>query len=148
MTSVLEQLNHWHWFIIGIALIVLEVFLPSTFFLWLGVSAGIVGIIVWIVPALAWENQFIIFSLLSVINIVAWRLYLKKNPIKTDHPVLNRRGEQYIGRFFTLDEAIVNRVGKIKVDDTTWKVTGEDLPIGAKVKITGVDGTVLTVAEE
>ncbi len=148
MISVFENMTHWHWLVLGVVLIVVEVFTPSAFFLWLGLSAGGVGILLWLMPALQWEYQFVIFSVLSVVSVVGWRIYLKKHPIKTDSPVLNRRGEQYIGRIFALEEPIINGVGKIKVDDTTWKVAGEDLPATAKVRVVGIDGTVFRVSEE
>ena len=64
----------------------------------------------------------------------------------TDQPALNRRGEQYIGRTLTLDEPIVNGQGKIRVDDTTWKVEGDDMPAGTRVTVIGVDSVVLKVA--
>jgi len=146
--SAFENLSQWHWLVLAVVLVAIEVFLPSTFFLWMGISAGIVGILLWPMPAMQWEYQFIIFSVLSVVSIVSWRVYLKKNPIESDHPVLNRRGEQYIGRSFTLKEPIINGTGKIKVDDTTWKVEGEDLPASAKVKVIGIEGTVFKVIEE
>jgi membrane protein implicated in regulation of membrane protease activity len=59
--------------------------------------------------------------------------------------MLNRRGEQYVGRLFTLQEAVVNGVGKLQVDDTTWRISGVDLPAGRKVRVAGVDGTTLRV---
>lgn len=65
--------------------------------------------------------------------------------IQTDAPTLNRRGQQYVGRVFTLSEAIVNGVGKIKVDDTLWKVKGKDTEVGKRVRVTEVDGVVLLV---
>ena len=68
------------------------------------------------------------------------------SPIETDRPLLNQRGAQYVGRQFHLDEPIVNGHGKIKVDDSIWKVHGPDCPEGARVTVTGVDGTVLVVA--
>ncbi|MCG8379509.1 MAG: NfeD family protein, partial [Proteobacteria bacterium] len=60
----------------------------------------------------------------------------------------NRRGEQYVGRIFTLEEPIVNGVGKVKVDDSTWKVMGVDMPAGTKVRVLSVDGTILNVEGE
>jgi len=80
--------------------------------------------------------------------VLVGRAWLRRRPIETDHPTLNRRGEQYVGRRFTLDEPIVNGVGKLRVDDTTWKIMGDDLPAGSQVTVTGVDGTVLVVSAE
>jgi len=141
----LEELVYWHWWILGVGLIILEVFAPGAIFLWMGIAAGLVGVMLMFFPDISWQIQFIIFSILSVASIVVWHYYLKKNPTQTDQPTLNKRGHQYIGRTFTLEEAIVNNVGKIKVDDSTWKVEGEDCEIGTQIKVVDVDGVVLLV---
>jgi membrane protein implicated in regulation of membrane protease activity len=59
--------------------------------------------------------------------------------------LLNKRGQQYIGRTFNLYEAIENGQGKIKVDDSIWKVHGEDCPLGSKVRIISARGTVFDI---
>ena len=142
---LLEQLDFWHWWVIGIILIILELFAPGAFFLWMGIAAGLVGLILVIAPEMPWQYQFIVFAVVSVVSIVVWRNYLKKHPTETDRPTLNMRGEQYVGRIFTLTEPVVNGVGKIKVDDTMWKIEGADCDVGAKVKVTKTDGAVLKV---
>jgi len=142
---MLEHLDYWHWWVLGIILIILELFLPGAFFLWLGIAAGLVGLILVIVPTLAWQYQIIWFAILSVVSIVVWRIYLNKHPTPSDKPTLNKRGSQYVGRVFTLSEPIVNGVGKIKVDDTMWKIEGEDCVVGTRVQVTQVDGAVLRV---
>jgi membrane protein implicated in regulation of membrane protease activity len=142
---MLEQLDFWHWWIIGIILIMLELFAPGAFFLWMGIAAGLVGVILLAAPEMGWQYQFIVFSFVSVVSIVLWRIYLNKHPIETDKPTLNRRGEQYVGRVFTLTVPIVDGVGKIKVDDTMWKIEGDDCDTGTKVKISEADGAVLKI---
>lgn len=114
-------------------------------FLWMGISAIAVGILLWLMPGMSWEAQIIIFSVLSVVAVMGWRYYLKAHPIQSDEPKLNRRGQRYVGRTFSLSEPIVNGVGKIKVDDSTWKVNGPELPQDALVKVTGVSGVILEV---
>ena len=146
--SPLEQIEFWHWWIAGVLLAIIEVFAPGAILIWMGVAAGLVGAMVLAVPDMAWQVQFLIFGVLSVSSIVAWRYYQKRNPTETDQPKLNRRGEQYVGRVFTLKEAIVNGSGVVWVDDSRWKVEGSDLPAGTKVRVTGVEGTVLQVEEE
>ncbi|OOZ35944.1 NfeD family protein [Solemya velesiana gill symbiont] len=141
----LENINYWHWWVLAVVLIILEVFSPGAFFLWLGVSAGVIGLILLAVPDLSWQLQLLLFSVFSVASIMVWHLVLKRHPTRSDHPVFNRRGEQYIGRSFTLDEPVVNGLGKIRVDDSTWKISGEDCDAGTNVKVVGVDGVVLKV---
>ncbi|HEY0720079.1 MAG TPA: NfeD family protein [Gammaproteobacteria bacterium] len=138
------NLTHWHWWILAMILLVLEVFAPGTFFLWLGVAAMVVGLVVLIIP-MGWELQLLLFAILSVASVSLGRTYFKRRPIESDRPNLNRRGQQYVGRTFTLSEPIVHGYGKIRVDDSTWKIEGADSPVGSQVKVVGVDGVVLKV---
>ena len=142
---MLQHLTYWHWFILAAILVILEVFAPGAFMLWIGIAAGVVGAVLYFMPSMTWEYQFIIFSIASVGSIVAWRSYRNTHPVTTDEPTLNRRGAQYVGRVFTLDEPINNGIGKIRVDDSTWKIEGADCPAGSKVKVVGIDNTVLKV---
>jgi hypothetical protein len=143
-----EDLQFWHWWILGVLLLVFELILPGTFFLWMGVAAGIVGFVLLFVPDFAWENQVLVFAAVSVIAVASWRLWLRKHPIETTDPTLNVRGAQYVGRVLTLAEPIVGGVGKATVGDSLWRVsTGNDgeLPEGARVRVTGVEGATLMV---
>jgi membrane protein implicated in regulation of membrane protease activity len=46
-----------------------------------------------------------------------------------------------------LAEPIVNGQGRVRIDDTNWRLTGPDLPAGTRVKVIGTDGgAVLKVA--
>ena len=142
---LLEQIVFWHWWVLGIALVVLEIFAPGFIFFWLGIAAGVVGLVLIPAPDLAWQMQLLLFAIVSVVSIYAWRSVKRRMPTESDHPKLNRRGEQLVGHRFVLQDAIVNGRGTARVDDTRWKVSGEDLPAGATVRVTGVDGTSLLV---
>jgi membrane protein implicated in regulation of membrane protease activity len=135
----------WHWWVLGVALIILESLVPGFFFLWLGVAAGVTGALLLAVPSLAWQFQVLVFAALSVVSIVAWRAYQRRHPQESDQPALNRRAEQYVGRTLILAEPIVGRRGKVRIDDSTWRVEGEDLPAGAAVRVVAADGVVLRV---
>lgn len=144
----LVMLNHWIWFALAAALIILEVLIGASFFLlWLGIIASCIGALVWLLPTMTWQTQIFFFALGSISSILLWRRYTNKHPTQTDRPSLNRRSEQYIGRIFTLDEPIVNGRGKIRVDDSIWSVEGPDLPAGTQVEVIGVDGVLLKVKE-
>ncbi|MCB1881580.1 MAG: NfeD family protein [Gammaproteobacteria bacterium] len=144
----LENAVYWHWWVLGVVLIILETFSPGVFFIWMGVAAAAVGLVMLLFPDLGWEYQLLLFALVSVASVVLWRLLLDRHPTETDQPRLNRRGEQYIGRTFTLDEPIVNGLGKIRVDDSTWKIEGEDCIAGTRIRVVGVDGVVLKVEND
>ncbi len=141
----MSELTFWHWWILALVLLVLEVFAPGAFFLWMGVGAGIVGAILLVAPDMGWEYQLMIFSIFSIVAIALWKIYIRKHPTETDRPTLNRRGEQYVGRVFTLDNPIVNGSGKIRVDDSTWKIRGEDCEAGTRIEVVSVEGTVLKI---
>lgn len=135
----------WYWWLLAFVLLILEMLTPGFFFMWLAVAGFITGLLLWLFPVLSVNMQVLLFSVFSVLAITAWRFYGKKLSLETDQPLLNKRGAQYIGRVFNLHEPIVNGQGKIKVDDTIWKVHGEDCDINTKVKVTGIRGTVFDV---
>ena len=141
MTEVL----FWHWWILAGILMVLEVVAPGVFLLWLGIAAAITGLIAYVVPGMDWQWEALVFALLSIVTVWGWRYYQRRHPTETDLPMLNRRGEQYVGRRLSLDQAIVNGRGQVKVDDSTWRVEGADLPAGTAIVVTGVKGTILVV---
>ena len=142
------ELSHWTWWVLGVILIVLEVFAPTAFFLWMGISALVTGGLLWMMPDMSWTSQLFSFAVLSVISIVVWRRYFKDVSERTDQPLLNKRALQYVGRTFTLDEAIVNGVGQVRVDDSTWRISSdEDYPAGTRIQVIGEEGMTLKVAK-
>ncbi|HEC73238.1 MAG TPA: NfeD family protein [Methylophaga aminisulfidivorans] len=138
-------IDFWHWWILGVALVIIEMLLPTFFALWMGIASFITGLVLWVFPELSWQYQLLFFSVLSIISIFAWRQYYKEHPLTSDQPNLNRRGEQYIGRVVTLQTPIVDGVGKIKLDDSSWKVEGPDCNAGQKIRITDLHNVVFKV---
>ena len=145
MDGFFTALQYWHWLIVGVSFIVIEVLLPGTFFLWMGVSAGVTGLLLLALPDFDWRYQMLVFSGLSIVSIYVGRKFWRPGAIETDLPFLNRRGDQHIGRVYRLEEAVRNGRGKARVGDSLWLVSGEDMPAGTEVKVTAVEGTVLQV---
>jgi hypothetical protein len=148
MGEFLSRAEFWHWWVLAVVLLALEVAAPGTFFLWLAVAAAVVGLVVLVLPELYWQLQVLLFAVTGVAAVVAWRIYAQRRPQRSDDPTLNRRGEQYVGQVFHLTEPIADGRGRMKVADTMWRIAGPDLPAGAKVRVVGVDGTVLRVSAE
>ena len=142
----IEELDYWHWWVLAVVLLILEVFSPAAFFIWIGFAAGIMGLLL-LISDFTWQTQFLMFAALSVICVVAGRSWFKRNPIETDEPNLNRRGHALIGRIFEVEQAIVDGTGRVRVGDSTWKVRGPDTETGVKVKVVGIDSTVLQVEQ-
>ena len=135
----------WYWWVIGFILLVLEILTPGYFFMWMAASGFLTGAIVLLIPATSMNMQVLIFSVLSVVAIIVWKFYGKRHPTESDQPLLNKRGVQYIGRVFNLYQPIKNGEGKIKVDDSIWKVHGEDCDMTTRVKVIAIRGTVFDV---
>jgi inner membrane protein len=145
MSDYFSTLLFWHWWLLGLVLVVIEMVAPGFFLLWIGLAAGVTGLVLFIVPGMGWQVQFVLFGVLALASVAAARYYVRRNPIGTEDATLNRRGSQYVGNVFNLDEAIVNGVGKVKVGDGWWRAQGPDLPAGSRVKVVGVDGNMLKV---
>ncbi len=144
-----QSLGFWSWFILAIALILLELSVRGVHFLWFGVSAAIVGVLSLVLgDTVAWQLQLLAFVVLSFSSVFLFRRYADPENSKSDLPDLNDRGSQYIGKSVTVAEAIKGGRGKVHVSDTVWHANGPDLPAGASVKVVGVDGTVLVVEPE
>lgn len=145
MMTLFGSLEYWHWWILALLLVILEVFSPAVFFMWMGIGAAVTGLLLLLFPEMGWELQFVIFALLSIVSITAVRLWLKRNPIHSDRPLLNKRGEELIGKVFTVEIAIVNGSGRVRVGESSWKVEGPDCEAGAHVRVVAADAAVLQV---
>ena len=135
----------WHWWAFGGALLIVEAFAPGFVFLWLGVAAGVVGTLLWLWPGIGTDFQVLIFAALSVASVLGWRRWRDAHPPRSDQPNLNRRGAQHVGQRGLLVEPIANGRGRIRLGDSSWTVTGPDLPAGRTVEVTGAEGVVLQV---
>src|SRR5262249_12864186 len=132
MSAFLHSLQYWHWWILAAVLAAVEAVAPGIFFIWFGAAAACVGIIVLVLPDLGWETQIILFAVLAPVAVAVGRRFVHRGAGSPD-PALNRRGEAYVGREFTLNTAIVNGRGSIRVDDSVWRAAGPDLPTGRRV---------------
>jgi len=145
MSEFITNIQYWHWWVLAMVCLAIEIFAPGAVFIWFSVSAAVTGVILLLLPDLTWQLQITIFGVLTLLSILAWRQYRKNVPEVDSHPALNKRGEELIGRVFTLNMPINDNYGKINVDDTMWKVYGNDCEAGQKVKVTSLNGTVLNV---
>jgi membrane protein implicated in regulation of membrane protease activity len=138
------NLGAWNWFIVAVALFALESVVPGVHFVWFGVAAVIVGAL-GLTLDIAWEWQLITFAIISCITVFFARRYAAPDVSHSDEPDLNARAVQYVGRVVTVEQAIADGRGKVRVGDTVWNAQGSDAPQGARVRITGTNGTCLLV---
>jgi inner membrane protein len=138
------NLGAWNWFVVAVALFALESVVPGVHFVWFGIAAVFVGALGLTID-IAWEWQLITFAIISCITVFFARRYASPQVAASDQPELNLRAEQYVGRVVMVEEAISDGRGKVRVGDTVWNAQGSDTPQGARVKITGTNGTCLLV---
>lgn len=145
---MLDSIVYWHWIVLGFLLLILEMLAPGAILLWFGVGAMLVGGLLFVFPDIGWEWQVFIFALVSLASIFVWKKLRKESPDdNTEAGTLNQRGKALIGRSIPLVEAISNGVGRVQIDDTFWRVEGDDLEKGTLVSVVDSDGATLKVTK-
>jgi membrane protein implicated in regulation of membrane protease activity len=108
-------------------------------------AALVTGLLLLLVPGLAWQWQWLLWGILAITSVAGWRMYQKRRPERSDHPLIHQRGKQYVGHVYALEHAIVNGVGKVRIGDTLWRVEGPDQAKGTRVRVVEADGVILRV---
>lgn len=151
--ALLVGLGFWSWLAIALVLMALETIIPGVHFLWFGLAAFIVGLLVAMITAMGMGDAFpfalqlVVFALLSVATVFGLKKLTGADP--NAHQVdINAPGSQFIGRIVVVEEAIKSGRGKVRAGDSVWLAEGEDAYVGAKVLVTGVNGTALVVTNE
>jgi len=144
LTNYLVSLGAWNWLILSVVLFVFETIVPGVYFVWFGMAATIVGILALSVD-IAWQWQLVLFGLIAMTTVLFFRRYAAPASSPSDQPGLNERGKSYIGRIVTVERAIVNGRGRVRVGDSVWGAAGPDMDAGRQAKVVGVDGTVLVI---
>lgn len=140
MSEFFMFLGPWFWWIVAGGLLVGELLAPGVFLLWLAMAAALTGLAD-LALGFGWQVEVAVFAALSLLLVLAsWKWVMAQRLPKTDQPHLNLRHGAYVGRVFPLDSAIANGTGKIKIEDALWDVDGPDMPAGARVRITGING--------
>lgn len=149
IATVLAELGAWNWMALGFILLALEILVPGVFLLWIGIAAIVTGAIslgLWQAAFWTWHVQVLVFLVLSLISAWAGKRFMLSREAESDEPLLNRRADQLVGRVATLHEPIVDGYGRVRLDDTVWRVTGPELETGTKVRVTGISHGVLEVS--
>ncbi|HBH16260.1 MAG TPA: NfeD family protein [Leclercia adecarboxylata] len=147
MIALLLYHPHIFWLSLGGLLRAAEILGGNGYLLWSGVAAVVTGMIVWLLP-LGWEWQGVIFPVLTLLAAWLWWRWLAKR-VREQKPAdsqLNQRGQQLVGRHFTLETALVDGRGHMRVGDSSWPVSADsDLPAGTAVEVVAVDGITLRI---
>ena len=138
--------DNYGWWLLALVLVAAEMIAPGYFLLWIGIAAGVMGLVMLVLPGLSALAQALVFALLSIAACLAyWKFVRPLAEQRNDQPLLNQRGQRMIGRRVLVVEAIVNGRGKVGVGDGQWLAEGPDLPVGSEVEIIALQGTTFTV---
>jgi len=135
---------HWAWFALGLLLAAAEMVAPGLFLIWLSGAALVTGALTWFLP-IGLPLQVVIFAVLAIVAVFAGRRYLRGNPVGEADPKMNKRGARMQGEVATVTQPIEAGGGRVRFGDSEWIAHGPDAPVGAHVRITGMDGTILLV---
>lgn len=134
------------WLIAGLLLCAAETLVPGAFLIWIGAAALVVGLVEFFLP-LGLTPQLLLFAALVVAFVVVGRRVYGSLDAGTPQLPLSR-AHAMIGQVFYLGEPIERGFGSIRVGDSVWRVTGDDLPAGAKVRVVAVEDGALVRVEK
>lgn len=136
-----ENLNFMHWLVLGLSLIILELFLWTVFLLWIGASAITVSIVFYLMPDTSWPIQLLIFVALSLTSTSLAKRYY---PVKTVDDELHEKAKTFIGKECKVS-SIEDGIIKVQIGKSLWFARGTGLSVGQAVKIVDVDDSTFIV---
>lgn len=71
----------WHWVVLGLGLIALEMLVPAFYLMWLGLGALLTGMVAAVLP-LGFAGQWVVWSLASALMVGIWMKFFR-NPDRT-----------------------------------------------------------------
>lgn len=82
---------YWHWLVLGILLVILEIVVPGFIALWFGLGAVVAGVLLWLVPQLPTAGQLLVWVLASGSFALCWFKYLKPRMVDKTLAELSRQ---------------------------------------------------------
>lgn len=144
------ELVYWHWIVLGIVLMLAEIFIGSFFIFWFGAAAVVVGLSLTIAPSISASTQLIFWTLLSLVFAVAWFRFLK--PLSKDVTKAGLSREALIGEIGKVlsvpngDKRGMVRFPAPLLGSDEWLIMSQDsLSIGDRVSVKDVSGNSLIV---
>lgn len=145
MLDWFASLGGWSWVILGLLLIGGEMLAPGIFLIWLGLAALLTGVVVGAL-GLGWQAAALVFAAFSLAAVLAGRLLTRRRSDEPDAATdLNARGRQLVGKVFRLEATMTGGEGRIRIGDSSWRITGPELLAGSEVRIVRVEGATLVV---
>lgn len=140
----------WHWFVLGIVLIVSELLLPAFAAIWFGIAALLVCILLCIFPSMGFVMQILLWIIFSVVCTVLWFKWIK--PMSFDKTTAGLSRESAIGQVGMVIEAgLDHHLVKVRfhmplLGADEWNCrTLAAVNVGDRVRVTDILGNDLVV---
>lgn len=143
---------YWHWMLLGMALMIAEMFLASFFVIWFGLGALLVGMCLWIEPGLSLGVQLLLWTAASGLMTLLWFRYLR--PLMKDRTHAGNARDAAIGEAGRVlraphgDQRGVVRFTTPLLGDDEWQfICDEPVAVGDRVYVKDFSGNTLIVAK-
>ena len=139
----------WHWFVLGILLILSELLLPAFAALWFGIAAIVVSLLFWLFPSMSFTAQMVSWIVLSIACTVFWFKYIK--PLSIDRTKAGLSREATIGQTGMVILNLEHDMVKVRfqmplLGSDEWDCrTTAPVNIGDRVRVTDILGNQLVV---
>lgn len=147
-TSLIEW---WHWEIVGVGLVLLELVIPAFFVIWFGLGALLVGLLLLVMPDLSLPTQIAAWTVASVAMAVLWFRVFKRSQHKT---LIGTAAGEVIGEVGLLVSAVAPfERGKVRFQRPVlgaeeWACMAESpIAAGERVRVVSVEGSFVKVAK-
>ena len=141
------EMQWWIWLVFGVALILLELVLPTFFILWFGIGAVLVSLIALLAPNLQLDMQVLLWVLFSSATTVLWfKLFRRK---KAD---VRWTADSVIGEVGLLTASVSEfQKGRVRfqkpiLGNEEWTcIADSDIAAGERVRLTAIEGNTARV---
>ena len=143
------EMQWWIWLVFGIALMLLELVLPTFFILWFGIGAVLVSLVSLAAPSLQLDMQGLLWVLFSSLTTALWfKVFRRKQPD------VRWTADSVIGEVGLLTSSVSQfQKGRVRfqkpiLGNEEWTcIANADIAAGERVRIVAIEGNTVRVAK-
>lgn len=139
-------IDHSHWLVFALVLLIAELATGTTYLLWPAVAAGLTGLVSLFVGS-NFLAELALFALATIVLTAVGRPLVRNRLLAAPGaPMLNERGAQLVGVRGVAAGAFISGVGSVRINDTVWRaVCEEPIAAGQAVEVLSVEGSTARV---
>ena len=144
---------YWHWIVLGIALMAIEILLPSFVALWFGAAAVVVGVLLLFIPSLSVALQVVLWVIFSIL--FTWLWFRIMQPLAVDRTKAGLSREAIVGEIGqVLSAPTTERRGTLRfsvpiLGADEWPfICSDNVASGDRVRVSDISGNDLIVIKD